>query len=263
MPRRFTAFHEWLCVVLTCVLLLATPAVPALEPFYAEYKISSKRMGIEVGRLERRLEQEAGNRYRYQASSSAVGLADLLTGDRRNEHSLFVYTAGVLQVLEYSYRRDGNKQQYRQARFDWDNARLFLDNNGTQQELELQPGTVDRLSSELVFMQHLQRGRLAPVYHITNGGTVHDYRLEVLQQETSVPTPLGPLQSIQLLRRRTTSGAERKTLIWCAPELNYLPVRIEGNTDAFVAELIYYRSDTLELKPSRTPAAAPGTPGLY
>ena len=172
------------------------------------------------------------------------------------------YTAGALRVLEYSYRRDGNKQQYRQARFDWDNARLFLNNNGTQQELELQPGTVDRLSSELVFMQHLQQGHLAPTYHITNGGTVYDYQLEVLQQETSVQTPLGPMRSIQLLRRRTTNGAEREILIWCAPELNYLPVRIEGNTDAFVAELIYYRSDTRELKQSRAPAAT-GTPGLY
>ena len=257
-----SAFHEWPRVTLTYILLLATTAIPALEPFHAEYQISSKRMGIEVGRLERRLEQETGNRYRYQASSRAVGLAELLTGDRRNEHSLFAYTAGALHVLEYSYRRDGNKQQYRQARFDWDNARLFLNNNGTQQELELQPGTVDRLSSELVFMQHLQQGDLAPTYHITNGGTVYDYQLEVLQQETSVQTPLGPMRSIQLLRRRTTNGAERETLIWCALELNYLPVRIEGNTDAFVAELIYYRSDTRELKQSRAPAAT-GTPGLY
>lgn len=240
--------------------MLPIPSADAgsLQAFSAEYRIVSKSLGIEIGRIERRLEK-TGEHYVYHSSSQATGLADLMTRDRRSEQSRLHHTGDGLRSLSYTYRRESRKkQQSRDAEFDWDNARLILTSAETRREFELSAGTIDRLSSELILMQNLRRGDIEGVYRITNGSTVHDYRIDILQHNATVQTPLGELSGVQLRRRRTTGDTERETLLWCIPELGYLPVRIEGNVDAFIAELIYYRDEDREL--SATEPASDATP---
>ena len=235
----------------------AFAATEPLRPFEAQYRITSKRMGVEIGRIEKRLEQ-TGNHYTYHSHSRATGLADVVTRDRRTEQSRIEHGADGLRSLAYTYRREGRKkQQDRAAEFDWDKARLILTTAaGKRRELALSPGTTDRLSSELVLMQNLRRGDLEEVYRITNGNTVHDYRIDILQRSATVQTPLGELSAVQLRRRRASGDTTRETLLWCIPELGYLPVRIEGNVDAFIAELIYYRDEQRELVAAQPEASA-------
>lgn len=254
MARRYSRIAGVLAAC--CLAPLPSASAESLQAFSAEYRIISKGMGIEIGRIERRLEK-TGEYYTYHSSSQATGLADLVTRDRRSEQSRLHHTGEGLRALSYTYRRDSRKkQQSREAKFDWDNARLILSSAGTRRELELSAGTIDRLGSELILMQNLRRGDIEGVYRITNGNTVHDYRIEVLQRNAAVQTPLGKLSGVQLRRRRATGDAERETLLWCIPELGYLPVRIENNVDAFIAELIYYRDEERELSATGTATGA-------
>jgi hypothetical protein len=62
-------------------------------------------------------------------------------------------------------------------------------------------------------------------YKIADGGKIKIYDITILGEEV-ITTPLGQFTAIKLLRKRE-GKKERKTTLWCAPSLNYLPVQLE------------------------------------
>jgi hypothetical protein len=64
-------------------------------------------------------------------------------------------------------------------------------------------------------------------YLIADGGRLKHYQIKRLEQET-ITTPLGSINTVKFKRQRDRdSDKDRETTLWCAPELNYLPVKLE------------------------------------
>jgi hypothetical protein len=75
-------------------------------------------------------------------------------------------------------------------------------------------------------------------YRIADGGKLKDYNIQVLGYET-ISTPLGKIETI-VLKRFRKQKSKRETTLWCAPALNYLPVKLvhdESSGATFTAVL--------------------------
>jgi len=108
--------------------------------------------------------------------------------------------------------------------FDWDTgvARSIYE----QQEatLELTSAVHDRLTTDLLVMQSLSADDPLERFQIVEKNAVRDYELTYRGEET-VEVPAGRFAAVKYLRQRV--GSSRATLIWFAPAVNYLPVKLE------------------------------------
>ena len=64
---------------------------------------------------------------------------------------------------------------------------------------------------------------MVPVLYGSDG-EIREYRLETLGEE-EMSTPAGHFKTIKV--QRTQTGGKYTVTLWCAPELDYFPVRID------------------------------------
>ncbi len=212
--------HFLLPVIFLLLPFVSLQAEP-VQLFEATYRI--ERFGLRVAKVQRQLSKE-GKHYLFHSTSSVHGLASLFTDQRHVEQSRLMLSDEALLPLEYSYHREGSKPRQRGAYFDWEQGLLRLRDGEQRQELQLEHGTWDRLSAELLLMQDLRRGSLPEHYRLTDGRAVKKYRV-VREAEEWLDTALGNLRTVRILHLRERD--QRRIIFWCAEKLHYLPVRIE------------------------------------
>jgi hypothetical protein len=201
-----------------------------VEPFTAVYAI---RLGtMDIGEARRVLRQEGADRFVFESSSRARGIASYLVHDRILEQSRWEYgPSGHVRPLEYVYHRTGgSRERDIRVAFDW-KAHLARISAGSESwRVDVPDGTVDPLLFQIALEQDL---RQAPV----SGGTelrysvldaakhrLRTYRIGV-GQTVGVATPLAKYAAVELRRLDDSSG--RQLVTWCAPALGYMPVRID------------------------------------
>jgi hypothetical protein len=98
-------------------------------------------------------------------------------------------------------------------------------------EMEIPAGTLDKLASQLAMMLALRAGETDVTFNIADGGKLKEYRFRTVGQEM-LELPAGTFETVKITKLR--ENRKRETYIWCAPALNYLPVRIwqRGKDDA-------------------------------
>lgn len=215
-----------LCLSLTAHQLYAasTGANTDLPAFFnATYTLHSK--GLTLGKMERSFTREANGIYRFSSQSYPTGLASLFRHDRIHEFSLFRLHADEVRPLEYSYDHRGGKKE-RQVRvvFDWENSSITNTLGRHHWRMQAVPGVLDKLVYQIALMRHLRQGKIHLRYQIADGGRMKVYAIE-MQGEEMLETPMGRVKTIRLQRKKANS--KRMTTLWCAPELDYLPVQVE------------------------------------
>lgn len=213
----------------TALLLLAafvtpTPAAADItpHPFTAVYRLT--RAGFPIGQLRMSLTAQGGDRYVYAAVTRTTGVAALLAQDKLVEHTLMSFDRGRIRPLEYEYHHTGGKQErHVSVRFDWDNGTAENSVGGQSWRLAVTPGTLDKHVYLYALMLDLQNGKTDLEYPIADGGRLKQYRFVVLEKKR-LDTALGMLDVLGVKRVRNNKNA---AIFWCAPELGYLPVRIE------------------------------------
>ena len=199
---------------------LAEEAAP-FPNFSADYVL--KRNGLSLGNATRSLRSIGNGRYVFESITYATGMIAWLVKDRIEERSTWTFSGGQLRPLEYKYDRYGGKKTRRvKLNFDWERRVVTNNIDGDPWRMDIPPNAQDKLLYQLAIMQDLKHGRTGLQYNIADGGRLKNYQFDILGEET-VTTPLGRLKTIKLERL----GDKRDTTVWCAPSLNYLPVRLE------------------------------------
>lgn len=189
--------------------------------FSAEYVL--KRNGLPLGNATRSLRSLGNGRYVFESVTYATGMIAWLVKDRIEERSTWTFSNGLLRPLEYKYDRYGGKKTRRvKLNFDWEHRVVTNNIDGDPWRMDIPPEAQDKLLYQLAIMQDLKNGRSDLQYNIADGGRLKNYKFDILGEET-VMTPLGRLKTIKLERL----DDKRDTTVWCAPSLNYLPVRLE------------------------------------
>lgn len=198
----------------------AGPVSPT--PFEAEYALYSK--GLEVAHIKREFKPLSDGTYVYHSKSHPVGVLALLRDDVITERSHWRRTESGFQPLKYYYEHAGSKEDRNvRINFDWSENIVRMQVNEEHWQMELEPGTLDKMLYQLAMMRDLKHGTNPIHYRVADGGKMKTYDFERLGNE-DVETPYGDFQTMKVERHR--DDTDRETILWCAEKLDYLPVKI-------------------------------------
>jgi len=223
-PVKFLDRPARLLVIL--LLLFGMSRVDAIDypaPYRMTFLLTSD--GTEIGNLVQSFEPIEENRYRYTSRLEPAGFLISLVSGTIEESTLLERDNGRLRPLSYRFSRVGLGRD-REVRiiFDWAAGRARNDVNGEAWSMEIPVDALDKHSLVLAVAADLAAGTLRDEYPVADGGRLKVYA-HLRRGEERLETPLGTFDTVMLYRQRT--GRKRGTLFWHAPELDYMPVRIE------------------------------------
>lgn len=225
--KRIATLRAAACVPALLGGVHAAHTDDAVPTYTARYDVEYK--GRDVGESLQTLERNGDDGYRFRSVTEAQGIARLLRRQPIVEESVFEMRDGRPRPLEFRLD-DGTRKGEDNVTidFDWANGAAHVVTEDGSMDLPLEPGVHDRATLQLALMLELD-ARSAPASHaLIDDASVKTYSYELAGEETLV-TPAGSHDTIKVVQRR--EGSSRHTIIWLAPELRYLPVRIEQRRD--------------------------------
>ncbi len=195
---------------------------PAL--FEADYSIRIK--GAQIAKMTRRFSQKGDGEYQYHSETNTTGLVSLFRKDHIIETSNWQLQAHKLVPMDYYYDHSGGKKDRKVSiSFDWENNLITSSIDGSSWKMPTSPNIMDKLLYQLAIMYDLKAGKKSLQYTIADGGKTKIYNFEYIGEET-IGTPLGKLKTVKLQRHKPNS--RRKSTLWCAKDLEYLPIKVEN-----------------------------------
>ena len=221
--------------VVAALAVAAYEAQGAEDPTVATYTATYRAVykGKEAGTAEFGVRYLADrDLYEFSSRVMAKGLLKLARPNPAVERSQFRVTPDGIQPLEFWYE-DGSRsgEDNFHVAFDWDRGIALVSNAGGRREMALQRSALDRGSLQVALMRDLAAtGTLRP-YRLADEDSVADY--EYTDNGTAtMQTGVGTLETRIVTQQR--AGSSRATWLWVAPELGFLPVRIEQRRDGEV-----------------------------
>ncbi len=257
MPKQSTV--ETLVARLTAVCLCALGLVPLgatadeslPAPFTAVYKV--RALGLSGETTMQFAAAEEPGLYVFRTEARPKGLAKLLA-DEQTECSRFRYESGEFLPLVYD---ENDRDRPSRIRFDWPSGAAQSRYREATVTLDLDPGTLDRATEQIVVMHDLAAAEpeLGP-YRTIERNEYRDieYRSEGTEE---IGTPVGRYDTVRFRRQRV--GSSRSVLVWFAPALDWMPVKIEqfkGGKSQATAYLESYQPEA----PGRAQARGSVTP---
>jgi hypothetical protein len=202
--------------LLSLLWLAGLPALAAeLTPFKATYAF--RYHGMSAGGGELSLQKLPDGRWSYESAIRARAL--LLV--RINRHSSSVFRIVDDRVVPEQFTSDDGDQQ---IRFDWAAGRVTGTVGRKKIDLPTQPGLLDPQSVQVALMQELLSGRMPARFVLVDEDRIKDYRYAVEGSEV-MDSALGQHRVDIFSSRRPNSN--KATYFWCAPDLGYLPLKVE------------------------------------
>jgi len=209
--------------LLVAATLFATPAIAAegLTPHSAEYKV---KISVLSGELNTRLQATDTG---YEATHRIVpkGLAKLLAGGSIEETSSFdPVDQGVLPTHYVSHDTLSRDKTSANLSFDWSTGAVSGTVNGEDVDEVLKDLAHDRVSIQYELMRDLMLDGASETYILYDIDRLKTLNVSLLEAR-DVKVPAGEFTVIGV--QHQAEGSSRITTLWCAEELDYLPVIIE------------------------------------
>ena len=204
-------------------LALTAQADSVPDDYDAVYQLSVNRFGIGEARVT--LRAQDNGLYTYRSDTNPTGLAKLFRSDRVREYSRFKLHQNRIRPLEYRFDHTGSKKErHAFLHFDWKALQVANTVEGHTWEMEIPDDALDKLVVQVAVMMDLTAGKEKLTYAIADGGKLKEYHFAIIGEE-NIKVPAGTFRAVKIERLRKDN--DRTTHLWCAPELGYLPVRIE------------------------------------
>jgi hypothetical protein len=205
------------------VLIPVTPACALPPPFEAKYAVRSH--GFKVGEMVMRLVRD-GDLLKLQTRTNATGLLAVFVGDSTvTERSLLRDGAERLELVGFEFRSSvPDKERELQGRWDPERERLEIVDGQRSVSLEAPPGSLDRLGVQLLVMDALERGQQSGTISVVDLDELKSVSYRVVEEER-VETGIGKRRSLRV--RRVEPGSKWINEGWYAPELGFVPVKME------------------------------------
>jgi Protein of unknown function (DUF3108) len=223
--------HAWLPAALALLNMAADAADPAIPTYTATYEVEYK--GKIVGTSEFKVVyDDAQSAYEFTSHTVLKGLLKLASPNPVIERSRFRVEDGRIRPLEFWYEDGSRKgEDNLHVVFDWDTRVALVSGADFRREIALEDGALDRATVQVALMSDLNAtgrpGRY--LYADEDGLKAYAY---TDNGDATTPTGLGSLATKAFVQQR--EGSTRSTWLWVAPELGYLPVRIEQRRDGEV-----------------------------
>jgi hypothetical protein len=222
----------WLLAVLAVAAHGAHAADPTIATYTATYRVAYK--GKEAGTAEFSVRYLADrDLYEFSSRVLAKGLLKLARPNPAVERSQFRVDGSGIRPLEFWYE-DGSRsgEDNLHIVFDWERRVATVSSAEARRELALPDSALDRGSLQAALMRDLAATDAAlPTYRLADEESVAEYGYTDNGAAT-MPTGAGSVATRILTQQR--AGSSRTTWLWVAPELRFLPVRIEQRRDGEV-----------------------------
>ena len=226
--KRYQQYSVLALLLLAASQLMADETHPL--SFHATYKLFSG--GLEIAQMERTMSKSVGDEYIYRSTTQTIGLVAVFHKDLIEEESRWKLEDGEVLPVNYSYNRSkGKKNRKVNIFFDWDKNVMINEIRGQSLNMPLESGVLDKLLYQYALMRDVKNNNFPITYNIADGGKMKTYHFERLEDET-LQTPLGNFNTIKIQNHE--SKDDKKLVIWCAPELKYLPIKVEHTEDGRV-----------------------------
>jgi hypothetical protein len=204
---------------------------PTIPLYRATYTVEYK--GKNLGTAEFAVSyDEPRDVYEFSSRVIAKGLLKLVNPNPVVERSEFRLVNGALQPLRFQYEDGSRKgEDNLDAQFDWERGVVLVAGGGARREIELRPGALDRGSLQVTLMRDVAANGAPNAYWLVDEDSLQRYAYTD-NGEHSVATGVGALATRAFVQQR--EGSSRTTWLWLAPELRFLPVRIEQRRDGEV-----------------------------
>lgn len=211
--------------LLATALLVLAGSAQAAPPSEWQAAYAVRQGSIDGGEAVQSYKAAKGQ-YRLTLDVTPGGVVAMFTQETFHDESSGTVGRRGWQPQRYLHKREGGrKQRDYDFAFDW-RAGQTREREGDRPPATLQPGTLDELTYVEALRRTLADGGTAMTAPVLYGsdGEIRDYRLETLGEE-QITTPAGTFRSIKV--QRTQTGGKYTVTLWCAPELDYFPVRID------------------------------------
>jgi len=209
-------------LLVAAVVASTTLSAATLSDFEASYIL--KRGSLRIGSSNIEFRSSNDGSYVYESHSWPTRWVAWLLKDRLQESSRGRITPAGLRPDSYHYLRSGgSREREADLSFDWDRNLVSNRVEGSLWEMEIPTGTIDKLASQLGMMLALQQDKDDVTFMVADGGHLKQYRYKIIGYET-IEVPAGTFETVKITKLRDNKN--RITYVWCAPALNYLPVRI-------------------------------------
>ena len=207
-------------------------------PFDAHYSLT--RNGSKIGETSRRFHLQKNGLYRYHSKTRSTGALKWILNIEIEEKSWMQIDNESIKPIAYNYQRTGNlKNKTRNLQFDWNDHLVTAEKNGKRHGklTPIENGTLDKMAFHLAIMRDLSQGKTDLEYQVAVGPRVKTYHFRVAGEET-LNTVAGKTKTLRIER------VGKKFTFWLAPELAYLPVKIEHEDNGmFILKLDRYKID--------------------
>lgn len=196
-----------------------TEAASGLTPFEVSYTASVEK-GVSLnGSAKRTLTSKGHGIWLFRTDVNSF-IADI------DESLVLKWNGEKVIPLRYRYRLSGFliKDRKQSIDFDWDKGTATGEYRGKPFKLELKDGTLDPMGFQLQLYLDIKAGKRDMVYEVIDRGSYDTDHFAVVDEEP-LKTDSGTIATIKAEKVRENS--KRKTLMWFAPDDEYLLVRLQ------------------------------------
>jgi hypothetical protein len=194
-----------------------------LRAHSVSYRTAFKGIGAGDLRLTLRPDS-AREQWTYETRAYPSFLARFVVSPQSREHSVFTLAAD--QIVPQRYQIDDGSHdpaKVTDLHYDWARGKVL--------DLAIPPGTQDTMTIRVAVMADLLAGREPHEYTMLDGDELKVYVYRRIGT-ARLKTALGEYDTVIYSSDRKGSGGRGRTWqYWYAPELDYLPVRIEQRED--------------------------------
>ena len=194
-------------------------------PHVAEYKV---KVSVLSGKLNTEVKL-TDDGYSAHSVLRAAGIASwFVRGDVTESAEFAVVEDGVRPLKYHSIDRISKEDKFMDFDFDWERSQVTGKIDNEDFVLELQGRAHDRVSLQYELMLDLLNNSRVIEYSLLDDDEVKPLHVTYVGME-EVKVPYGKFNAIKIQHRKENSN--RVTTLWCAEELDYLPVKIEQHRD--------------------------------
>lgn len=215
--------NKLLLGVLALGLMGPAAGAAVLQPFTATYSASHGFIGLGTATFE--LSRSGDKCWRWHGVADPSGVASLFVGKVTDESLFCVRDDGSLKPLYFAHTETGDLESSYSLDFNWFRGTVQYNNN---EPFPVPQNAIDPFLIQIAARLWLARAEdptsLAPrVFTVVDENEITHYRLAV-SDGPQVETGAGTFDTIRVAR---VDEEDEKLILWVAPELAYLPVKVE------------------------------------
>ncbi len=211
------------------LLLLLTTPTSAQEGHALFEAVYDAKIKIAGGKVRLATTQNESGGYTFEYTVIPGKLISIFTSGELRETTQFEVIDGRPRTIDYTLINTiGSKPRNGHVAFDWMENSVKGNYKDRAIDIVMPENAVDRAMLQLVLMADLKNDDLKDQYAVYDKDEFIPISVERVGEE-SVKVPIGTFSTVVL--RHSNEDGSRETILWCAEELGYLPVRIQSNDE--------------------------------